>query len=111
MHGLSPYPFLQAHSRHASLVEKQGRLKFKLSTFQGEAQPLRYAKMRDRLLVGHGKKQLYGTQVKLENLVRELYPVKDPGYVDKRREEIGLGPLKPYLKPRFDIDWQVVQKE
>ncbi len=76
---------------------------------KGEAQPLRYAKMRDRLLVEEGKKQLYGTQIKFENLMREPYPIKDPEYVDKRREEIGLGPLSPYLKAKFDIDWQVIQ--
>lgn len=78
---------------------------------KGEAQPLRYAKMRDRLLVEQGKEQLFGTQIKLVNMVRESEPIKDPEYVDKRREEIGLGPLAPYLKARFDMDWQVSQKE
>lgn len=78
---------------------------------KGEAQPLRYAKMRDRLLVEEGKEQLYGTQIKFEDLIREPYPVEDPEYVDQRRAEIGLGPLKPYLKEKFDIDWQVAQKE
>lgn len=78
---------------------------------KGEAQPLRYAKMRDRLLVEEGKTQLYGTQIRFENLVREPYPIKDPGFVDKRRAAIGLGSLKPYLKARFEIDWQVAQKE
>jgi len=78
---------------------------------KGEAQPLRYAKMRDRILIEEGKKQLYGTQIKFENLLREPYPIKDPEYVDKRRAEIGLGPLSLYLKAKFDIDWQVAQKE
>ena len=78
---------------------------------KGEAQPLRYAKMRDRLLVEEGKKQLYGTQIKFESLVREPHPINDPEYVDKRRAEIGLGPLKPYLKARFDIDWLVRQEK
>lgn len=78
---------------------------------KGEAQPLRYAKMKDRLLVEEGKKQVYGTQVKLENMAYVPHPVQDPQYVDLRRAEIGLGPLKPYLKERFDIDWQVTQSE
>lgn len=77
---------------------------------KGEAQALRYAKMRDRILVEEGKEQLYGTQIKFENLKRELYPIKDPEFVDKRRAEIGLGPLKPYLKARFDMDWDLPQK-
>jgi len=78
---------------------------------KGEAQPLRYAKMRDRLLVEEGKEQLYGTQIKFVNGLREPELIKDPQYVDKRRAEIGLGPLAPYLKERFDIDWQVGQKK
>lgn len=78
---------------------------------KGEAQPLRYAKMSDRLLVEEGKEQLYGTQIKFVNGVHEPELIKDPQYVDKRRAEIGLGPLAPYLKERFEIDWQVVQKK
>ncbi len=76
---------------------------------KGEAQPLRYAKMRDRLLVEEGKLQLYGTQVRIEDTGYQPHPIKDPASVDKRRAEIGLGPLKPYLKARFDIDWDITQ--
>ena len=77
---------------------------------QGEAQPLRYAKMRDRLLVEEGKKQRYGTQWKYEDSGRVPHPIEAPEYVDKRRAEIGLGPLAIYLKERFNIDWKVEQK-
>ncbi len=78
---------------------------------KGEAQPLRFAKMQDRLLVEEGREQLYGTQIKFENLEKTPFPIKDPEKVDKRRAKIGLGPLSPYLKARFDIDWTVDQKE
>ena len=78
---------------------------------QGEAQPLRYAKMTDRLLVEEGKKQLFGTQWKFENSGRVPHPIEEPEYVDKRRAEIGLGPLDVYLKERFDIEWKVDQNE
>jgi hypothetical protein len=93
----------EIRSRYFPMLEKA----FK----QGEAQPLRYAKMRDRLLVEEGKKQLFGTQWKFENLERVPYPIENPEYVDKRRAEIGLGPLSLYLKERFDIDWNVYQKQ
>ena len=78
---------------------------------KGEAQPLRYAKMRDRLLVEEGKKQLFGTQLKFEENTRVPQPIEDPQNVDKRRAEIGLDPLHVYLKERFDIDWNVEQKQ
>jgi hypothetical protein len=77
---------------------------------QGEAQPLRYAKMKDRLLVEEGKKQLYGTQLQFVDRERVPRPIQDPEYVDQRRAEIGLGPLHTYLKERFGIEWQVPQK-
>jgi Family of unknown function (DUF6624) len=76
---------------------------------KGEAQPLRYAKMKDRLLVEEGKEQVYGTQIKFENMIRVPYPIEDPKHVDQRRAKIGLGPLGPYLEERFGIDWQVPQ--
>lgn len=78
---------------------------------QGEAQPLRYAKLQDRLLVEEGKPQLYGTQWKFEGPRKAPQPIEQPEYVDKRRAAIGLGPLSTYLKERFDIDWNVTQKK
>lgn len=78
---------------------------------EGEAQPLRYAKMKDRLLVEQGKKQLYGTQWKFENSNKVPHPIETQEYVDKRRAKIGLGPLSIYLKQRFDIEWNVEQKK
>lgn len=78
---------------------------------EGEAQPLRYAKMRDRLLVEEGKEQLYGTQWKFENSKRVPQPIKEPEHVDRRRSKIGLGPLSTYLKERFDIEWNIKQEK
>jgi len=78
---------------------------------KGEAQPLRYAKMKDRLLVEEGKEQIYGTQMKFDEMTKVPYPIKDAEFVDKRRAKIGLGPLNTYLKKRFDVDWNVKQKK
>ena len=35
----------------------------------------------------------------------ELYPIEDEENVDARRATVGLGPLAPYLKKAFDIDY------
>lgn len=78
---------------------------------KGEAQALRYAKMKDRLLVEDGKEQRYGTQLKFEGNNRVPHRIEDPEHVDERRAAIGLGPLSVYLKERFDIDWQVPQEK
>lgn len=54
----------------------------------------------DRIKIGKGQKQLYGTQFffnkKLQRL--DIYPIEDRKNVDKRRERIGLYPLKRDLK-------------
>jgi hypothetical protein len=47
--------------------------------------------------------------MKFENMTRVPYPILDSEHVDQRRAKIGLGPLGPYLKEKFDIDWQVPQ--
>lgn len=96
------------HSDHATRLHYFPLLE---EAFQkGEAQPLRYAKMRDRLLVEEGGEQCYGTQWHFEGSQKIPWPIEDPEHVDRRRAEIGLGPLKVYLKERFDIDWMVEQK-
>jgi hypothetical protein len=48
--------------------------------------------------VGEGKKQVYGTQCKLENGEAIPEPIEDEANVDKRRAEVGLQPLAEYLK-------------
>jgi hypothetical protein len=50
---------------------------------KGEAQPLRYAKMCDRLLVEEGKQQLFGTQLKYEQTERVLHSIEEPEYVEQ----------------------------
>ena len=59
-----------------------------------------YALLLDRVLVGEGKPQVYGTQAKrFEEWKGEevaLEPIEDEANVDKRRAEVGLFPLAEY---------------
>ena len=82
-------------------------------TFQKEALPLvekayrkgelsgqSYALLLDRVLVGEGKPQVYGTQAKPFDQWKGhepvLEPIEDEANVDKRRAEVGLFPLSEY---------------
>ena len=65
---------------------------------KGEVEPADVAFLTDRLLIADKKKQLYGTQLVGENGVFKPQPIEDEANVDKRRAEVGLGPLKEYLK-------------
>lgn len=63
------------------------------------------ALMKDRALMYAGEPQIYGSQV----MNGKLHELTEPEYVDQRRAEIGMEPLKQYLQ-RFDIEFTVEQK-
>ena len=60
---------------------------------------MQYAKIQDRIILNEDKQQIYGMQFRY-NAVRVLepFPIIDPEYVDQRRSEILIVPLKNYLK-------------
>lgn len=66
-----------------------------------------YALLLDRVLVGEGKRQVYGTQAKpiaqWKGEEPVLQPIKDEENVDKRRAEVGLPPLLEYKKMLQDV--------
>ena len=66
------------------------------------------ALLEDRVALGEGKRQLYGSQIGYDEATQKSYvlPLEDPDNVDKRRAEMGLGPIADYVK-RWDIKWDV----
>ena len=66
------------------------------------------ALLEDRVALGEGKRQIYGSQIGYDNVTNKSYvlPLDDPDNVDKRRAEVGLGLLADYVK-RWDIIWNV----
>ncbi|HEY4652045.1 MAG TPA: DUF6624 domain-containing protein [Pontibacter sp.] len=71
-----------------------------------EAEKSQLALMEDRYLMYNDKPQLYGSQVHTNPTTQqqELYKVEDEANLDKRRAEMGLEPIKDYLK-RFGIEY------
>ena len=65
---------------------------------KGEVDKSDYAYLMDRVLVGEGKKQLYGTQTKIINGDIVPDPVEDEANLDKRRKEMGMMPMAEYVK-------------
>lgn len=61
-----------------------------------------YALLLDRVLVGEGKPQIYGTQAapveEWDGQEPSLRPIEDEANVDRRRSEVGLPPLSAYRK-------------
>ncbi len=60
-----------------------------------------FALMQDRLLMGFGYKQVYGTQI----MNNQLYELQDPDNVNTRRAEVGLGPIETYVE-YFNLNYE-----
>jgi hypothetical protein len=66
----------------------------------------------DRIGTERGDLQIYGGQMKYypETKTFNVWPVYDPVNIDKRRAEIGLGPIAEHLKTRFDFEWNLEEQ-
>lgn len=66
------------------------------------------ALLEDRVLIGLGKKQIYGSQLETDPITGKLFvsPLQDPDGVDERRAKIGLAPMKEYLSV-WNLEWDL----
>jgi uncharacterized protein DUF6624 len=95
--------------QHAPLAyQKQYYEIVKQAVESGSLMKNSFALFEDRLLVRQGKKQRYGSQVKVDQTsgAQEFYPIEDELNVDKRRKAMGLQPIAEYAK-LFAIDYRL----
>lgn len=74
----------------------------------GKASAQNLALLEDRVLLGQGKKQIYGSQIGMDQVTKAYYvdALEDPDNVDKRRAEVGLEPMADYVK-NWDLKWNI----
>ena len=99
--------------QHAELdYQKKYLPLIKEAVTQKEARRSDLAMLEDRILTREGKKQVYGTQLRLNQTTQrmELYPIEDEESIDSRRAAAGLEPLAEYLKRAFGIDYAPPKK-
>ncbi len=65
-----------------------------------------FATFYDRLVLRRGEKQVYGTQLAMDNGKPYVLPLKDPKNADKRRAEMGLNTMQENLN-RWNIIWDI----
>lgn len=67
---------------------------------RGDATPAEFARLKDRVLVNAGKRQLYGTRYYQDPATGKslFYPIEQPMDVDKRRASAGLPPLEVFAR-------------
>lgn len=74
---------------------------------KGNARSSSLALLEDRVALRQGKRQIYGSQIHNDtNGEQFVAPLIDPENVDKRRAEVGLGPLADYVG-RWDLTWDI----
>lgn len=88
-------------AQHADLAFQKEMLPLLEKSYKsGQLSGPGYALLLDKVLVGEGKPQVYGTQAKrIEEWKGKepvLQPIEDEANVDKRRAEVGLSPLSEY---------------
>ena len=54
------------------------------------------AMLTDRILVGKGERQIYGTQSRIVDGVVKIAAVEDPDNLDRRRAQMGMVPIAEY---------------
>jgi hypothetical protein len=80
------------------------------SVLAGESSGSHLALLEDRILMGNGLPQTYGSQITVDEAGNQVvYEIRDPEYVNKRRKEVGLGPIEDYVA-RWGIVWTIEQK-
>jgi hypothetical protein len=95
--------------QHADLATQQKYLPMMRDAVKNKnASSNSLALLEDRVALGEGKRQLYGSQIGYDEATQKSYvlPLEDPDNVDKRRAEMGLGPIADYVK-RWDIKWDI----
>lgn len=95
--------------QHADLeTQKKYLPMMKEAVTKGNASPASLALLIDRIEIREGRKQIYGSQIGTNPSNKTLYvlPLVDPDNVDKRRAEVGLGPIAEYVK-NWNLVWDV----
>lgn len=74
----------------------------------GKAQGSSLALLEDRVALGQGRRQVYGSQIgrDSETLLYYVLPLDDPDNVDKRRLAVGLQSMADYVS-RWQLKWDV----
>jgi hypothetical protein len=85
---------LAQHADHAFQIEMLPLVKKAVGA--GELAP-DYAVLQDKVLVGEGKPQIFGTQLRMVGQDFFPQPIEDEANVDRRRAEVGLPPLAEYI--------------
>ncbi len=80
------------------------------AVIKGNAQADALALLEDRVALGQGKKQIYGSQIRRDEQTKKYYfaPIEDEAKVNERRASAGLEPIEEYAD-RWNIEYKFVK--
>lgn len=79
------------HEKHLPAITEAAK--------KGDIDKASAAILTDQVKVQKGEKQVYGTQIRVNNKgEKELYPVEEMADIDQRRKDMDLEPLAKYLQ-------------
>ena len=86
--------------------------RMKQAVLDKKLEPRWLVRAEDRIRTDKGDLQLYGGQMKWyrETKTFNVWPVYEPENIDKRRAEIGLGPIAEHLMNRFEFEWNLEEQ-
>lgn len=87
--------------QHAALADQEKYLPLlKKSVANSESEGWHLAFLEDRMLMYKKEKQRYGSQALWDKEIKKMkiYPIEDVANVDKRREQLGLIPIKEFAE-------------
>ncbi|MFK2820902.1 DUF6624 domain-containing protein [Flavobacteriaceae sp. LMIT009] len=99
--------------QHSSLEVREKYLPMMKQAVEDDQLEARFlVRAEDRIATDKGELQIYGGQMKYypDTKSFNVWPVYDPANIDERRAKIGLGPIKEFLKQRFDFDWNLEEQ-
>lgn len=75
---------------------------------EGKANSKSLALLEDRVSLGKGELQIYGSQIRKDHKTGEMYvrPLIEPEKVNERRKKVGLGSIEEYVS-HWNIKWDV----
>jgi hypothetical protein len=97
--------------QHADLPVQEKYLPMMRAAVEANnAQPSSLSLLEDRVALGEGRPQTYGSQIGFNKATAKNYilPLADPDHVDARRSAVGLEPLAEYVK-YWNITWDPVE--
>lgn len=101
------YWMLVQHSDFDVSFQKRILKLMKAQVEKKNASGEKYAYLIDRININEGRQQIYGTQIIMSENGTTIKPCVDTFHLNKRRQSVGLTPIREYLKKADEMFFEM----